>query len=153
MNNIIEISKCPDCGSAINHKTNKCRCGWKNKLDQSTSFACCVIENNVRCNSTFEPRRINPGIDPSLFWCFNHAEKLRKKSDIASEIDKRSKIYSDSAKSQLMSNQEFCKELLEGMGCKFPERKKTEEEQVKHVHSILQKQNPLLAMNVEGVKN
>lgn len=103
----------------------------------------------MRCNSTVELRRINPGIEPPLFWCFNHAEKLKSNR----EIEKRAKVYSDSAKAQGMSNQDFCKEILEALGCRFVNRSKSEENQLRNVREILNKQNPLLEMNVEGVKN
>jgi hypothetical protein len=64
---------------------------------------------------------------------------LRSKSAIEQEIDRRAKVYADGAKATGMTNYEFCKEILEGMGAKFKPREGEGKPVGKILNSLLEK--------------
>lgn len=98
---------CGQCGA----KSSECSCN-KNAADNKfgaisrTSYSCRVMIYTKLCGSTIGLTNVGTSEQP-IHWCEKHYQERAPKSEIQKEIDRRAKLFADTAKEQGMTNYEF----------------------------------------------
>lgn len=98
---------CSQCGA----KSGECNCN-KNASGNRfgtlprTSYSCRVMIYTKMCGSAIGLTNVGTSEQP-IHWCEQHYRERMPKSEIQKEIDRRAKLFADSAKEQGITNYEF----------------------------------------------